>query len=220
MHVIIAPEFIKYYNAISSGNGDSYYLNFSWETSQSSKAFEIYDNKLDYFIDKYTLKSTFTYLFDKFYSQRSRSKPKGSKEEFWKHQMDFAREVYGGGTVFFDKQKEVKKMFQDIKDDADRKGTEIIIVIPIQHVELLREEYQNGVFEIYKDYILTLTRIFGRVYYLGYTEGVSESNDMFSDPFHCKSAEPYLDAIFGPSPKVMTTETVKEKLDSIRLILK
>ena len=57
--VIVAPEFIKYYNAITED--DPYYANFSWDKSQSATALRIYDRKWEYFSDKYTFLSTYDY---------------------------------------------------------------------------------------------------------------------------------------------------------------
>ena len=219
--VIIAPEFIKYFNAISSGNGDPYYANFSWNTSQSKKAFDIYNNKLDYFIDKYTLKSTWSYLSSQFSKIGVHSVPNSTKEAFWKSQMDYAHEIYEGNTVFEDKKTEIIDLFRDIKQDADQNKTEILIILPIQHIDLLKTEFQPMVFTIYKEYIKSLAEIFGEVYYFAYTPGYSEDYTKFSDPFHYLSADLYLDNIFNwdECSFILTPNTVEEKLDSIKNIL-
>lgn len=219
--VIIAPEFIKYFNAISSGNGDPYYANFSWNTSQSKKALDIYYNKLDYFIDKYTLKSTWGYLSSLFSNVGVKSVPKSTKEAFWKSQMNYAHEVYDSNTIFTDKISEIMNLFRSIKNDADNNKTEIIIVLPVQHVDLLKTEFQPRVYNIYKEYIKSLTEIFGKVYYFAYTSGISEDDTMFSDPFHYLSPDLYLDNIFhrDESSFILTYNTVEEKLDSIKNIM-
>lgn len=214
--VIIAPEFIKYYNAISSANGDPYYANFTWETSQSAKALEIYGNKLDYFIDKYTIESTWKYLVSNLSTQGTRGKPLSSKEEFWQHQLEYARTVYGENIIFEDKTKEIFKQFKDIKNDADKNGTQIMIVIPIQHIELLKEEFQNDIFDVYKEYMLNLADIFGGIFYFGYTTGVSDNRESFSDPFHCTIVEPYIEVLFGEKQRFFTKETILPELEIIR----
>lgn len=219
--VIIAPEFIKYFNAISSGNGDPYYANFSWNTSQSKKAFDIYNNKLDYFIDKYTLKSTWEYLSSLFFNVGVKSVPRLTKEAFWKSQMDYAHEIYDGNTIFTEKISEIMDLFRTIKNDADKNKTEILIVIPVQHVDLLKTEFQPRVYHVYKEYIKSLAEIFGEVYYFAYTSGNSEDDTMFSDPFHYLSPDLYLDNIFNgdESSFILTPNTVENKLDSIKKIL-
>lgn len=218
--VIIAPEFIKYFNAISSANGDPYYANFKWESCQSAIALNIYSNILDYFVDKYTLKTTFSYVVNLIHSQKTQSKPAGTKEEFWKHQMGYAHHVYREGSLISDKKKEVKNLFKLIKEDAEKKDVEVIVVIPIQHVELLKEEFQEGVYNTYLEYISSLIDIFGGVYYLAFTDGVSQNADMFSDPFHCTFEKPYLDYLFGENTdNRLTQESVKEYLDEVRSIL-
>lgn len=214
--VIIAPEFIKYFNAISTSKEDPYYANFSWDSSQSLKALEIYNNKLDYFIDKYTLLSTWQYILTKMKFGTDRSKPQMSKSEFWKSQMDYAHQQYGGNVVLPEKKDEVLSLFREIKTDAEDNGTAIILVIPIQHVELLRAEFQNGIFDIYVDYILNLTEIFGSVYYLAYYKDISEDEESFSDPFHCTKAECYLNSLFLHPIKPLLQEDVKDSLNIIR----
>lgn len=215
--VMIAPEFIKYYNAISSTNGDPYYANFNWKTSQSAKALEIYDNKLDYFIDKYTLKSTWSYLNSTLFSQAIQGKPKESKKDFWRHQIGYAKKIYSGNTSFDEKRTELLSQFRRIKEDADRKGIDIMIVIPIQHVELIKEELSDNVYEIYKDYIYSLSDIFGRVYYLAYLDDISDNAELFSDPFHCTEDKPYLDNLFGSDKMVsLEKDSVYKYLDTLK----
>lgn len=210
--VLIAPEFIKYFNAISSANGDPYYANFSWETSQSAKALEIYNNRLDYFIDKYTLKTTWQYLCSNILHQGSRGKPEGSKDAFWKHQLEYARDIYKG-IILEGKKSEIIASFRELKKDAERKGIEVMIVIPIQHVDLLREEFGEDVYDVYVDYLMTLADIFGGICYMAYYEGVSDNVESFSDPFHCTLDRPYINSLFG------ATENQRLKSDEIKPVL-
>lgn len=219
--VLIAPEFVKYYNAISSANGDPYYANFTWETSQSAKALEIYNNRLDYFIDKYTLKATWQFLSNSILHQGSRGKPEGSKDAFWKHQLDYARDTYKG-IIIEEKKMEIITSFRELKKDADSKNIEVMIVIPIQHVDLLREEFGDDVYEVYVEYMLILVDIFGGINYLAYYDGISDDAESFSDPFHCTTEGPYLDCLFGNTTKKLIganeikpiLETIKRKLNS------
>ena len=217
--VIIAPEFIKFYNAISSGNGDPYYANFSWTTSQSKKALDIYHNKFDYFLDKYTMKSTWKCITTS--KSDILSKPKTSKNNFWTSQLDYAHQVYEGNTVFPEKIPEILELFQSIKRDADNNNINIIIVIPIQHVDLLKIEFQPHVYNIYKNYIQSLIEIFGNIYYFAYTAGASENDSLFSDPFHYLEPDIYLNNIWGEyNPDfVLTIDTFEEKLKNIQLKL-
>ena len=218
--VIIAPEFIKFFNAVSSGNGDSYYANFSWTTSQSNIAFEIYNNKLDYFIDKYTLKSTWTYLMSSFSDANVKSVPSSTKDTFWRSQMDYAKNIYDNNIVYPEKIAEVIAQFKAIMQDAVQNNTEIIIVIPIQHIDLLRMEYQLRTFNLYKDYIKSLVQIFGKIYYFAYTPGYSEQYSLFSDPFHYLSPDIYIENLFSDDIDfILTSSNVEEKLESIKKIL-
>lgn len=218
--VIIAPEFIKFFNAVSSGNGDPYYANFSWSTSQSKKAFDIYNNKLDYFIDKYTLKSTWRYLLSSFGDTGIQSVPTSTKEVFWKSQMDYAQNVYNGNTVFPEKIAEVMDLFRAIKQDSDKNNVEVLIVIPVQHVDLLKKEFQPNIWKLYVDYIKTLVEIFGKVYYFAYIPGDSENDYLFSDPFHYLSSEIYIDNIFGEESKyIIDSMNVEETLNGIKITL-
>jgi hypothetical protein len=215
--VIIAPEFIKYYNAISSGDGDPYYANFMFATSQSATAFNIYNNKLDYFIDKYTLKTTWQYLLFKVSGNSLQSVPKISKAEFWRSQMDYAHKIYEGNVVINSKIPEIVRLFELIKKDAELNRTKVIIVIPVQHLELLKTEFQKGVYDIYKEYIRMLVRTFGEVHYFAYTEGISEDAEAFSDPFHYLSASIYIDNLFGSvDSHILKSNNVDIKLNQIK----
>ena len=193
---IIAPEFIKYYNAVSSVNGDPYYANFQWETSQSFKTFSIYNNKLDYFVDKYTLKATYEVINHKLGANSLQSVPQLSKEAFWEHQLNYAKGVYGENALFDFKQEEIKQIFADVKNHADSLGVDVVIVIPPQHNELLQLELGDKIFDTYQSYICTLVDIFGQIQYLAYADGISDDDESFSDPFHCLTAEPLLDVLF------------------------
>lgn len=214
--IIIAPEFIKYFLSISSNNGDPYYANFDWNTSQSVKAFEIYNNKLDYFIDKYTLKSTWSYLLNKLRKENLSSVPNSTKETFWDSQLDYAKETYNN-VIIENKIPEINKKFSEIKDNAINKSQNIKIVIPIQHVDLLKYEFQDGVFEYYKDYLKMLVDTFGKVYYFAYTENISDKNNLFSDPFHYQNGDLYIDGLFRwKNVTLLNKDNIDVKLDSIK----
>ena len=218
--VIIAPEFIKYYIAISSGNGDPFYANYNWATSQSKKALDIYKNKPDYFIDRYTIKSTYNYILSNICTKGLQGVPDYSKEEFWKVQLDYAHSVYEGNTIFQHKIDEVIGLFRDIKQNATKNGIKIKIVIPIQHVDLLKVEFQNKVYDIYIDYIKKLVDIFGEIYYLAYIPNISDNNDSFSDPFHYLYADVYLNNIFTQNSRyILTKKNIDIELEKIHKIL-
>lgn len=216
---IIAPEFIKYYNAVSSGNGDPYYANFQWETSQSFDAFSIYNNKLDYFVDKYTLKASFEVIKHQIGINSLRSVPQLSKATFWQHQMDYAKDVYGGNALLGFKQEELKQLFVDLKAHADSLGIDVVIAIPPQHKDLLQLELGDKIFDTYQSYICTLVDIFGQIQYLAYADGISGDEESFSDPFHCLTAEPLLDVQFrGDERYLLSNEKqVINRLNEIKI---
>lgn len=213
--VLIAPEFIKYFNAISSGNGDPYYANFNWEASQSVEALDIFKNKLKYFVDKYTLKSTWQCIV----GSMGRGKPQGDKNEFWKHQMEYARKIYMGNEVIASKQEEIKNLFIEIHDYCIERNIEVIIVLPIQHTELLRLEYSDKIFPIYKDYIQFLTDTFGQIEYMAFTKDLSNNAELFSDPFHFTSSEPYIEELFGTKNNHVISDSTINQIDEIQRLL-
>lgn len=213
--VLIAPEFIKYYNATSSGNGDPYYANFSWETSQSAEAFSIYHTPLDYFIDKYTIKSTWQCIT----GSLGRGKPEGDKTAFWKHQMDYAKKIYLGNEIIPEKQSEIKNSFIRIKGYCDVHGISVNIVIPIQHKELLALEFSEEVYPVYQDYIQFLVETFGSIEYMAYVEGLSTDEAQFSDPFHYITEKPYLTELFGAEKKYLIDKNNIERLSIIKQLL-
>ena len=194
--VIIAPEFIKYFNAISSGKGDPYYANFNWNTSQSKQALDIYDSKFDYFTDKYVLKSSWNYVKSFCMEAKLSGNPNMDKELFWKSQLDYASKVYDGNTLFHEKKIEVISLFREIQEYCKINGIQLRVVIPIQHVDLLKLEFCDSIYPIYYDYINYLVDIFGSIYYFAYDKEESIDNSKFSDPFHYLYADLYLRELF------------------------
>lgn len=195
--VILAPEFIKYFNAISTGSGDEYYTNYNWATSQSYNSLSIYDNKFDYFLDRYTLKSTFEYVCDEILATNDRSRPQMSKDEFWKNQLDYANKVYGGNVVSEKKKNQILDEFRRVKQFSVDNNIDVKIVVPVQHTDLLKLEFSDRVLPIYKEYIYELVATFGKIYYFAYTDNISPIDSMFSDPFHYLEADLYIDNIFN-----------------------
>lgn len=218
--VLIAPEFIKFYHAVSTSNGDPYYANFDWQSSQSAKAFDIYNNKPNYFIDKYTIKSTFNYLGKNIFGKKLSGIPSSSKSDFWESQLSYADNTYNHDIVIKSKVDSIAKLFKDIADDIKIKNRNAIIVIPVQHVDLLKYEFQDSIFNYYRDYLHMLIDNFGQIYYFGYTESVSEDSDKFSDPFHYLSEDIYIDGIFkNKGGVILDKSNVDHYLKSIKSIL-
>lgn len=212
--VIIAPEFIKYCLTISSSYGHDYYSNFNWINSQSAKAFEIYNKKQLYFTDKYSIKATYANLCNYIGMNSNRGVPDMSKSEFWKEQIDYALETYSEDFSLSSKKKDLRRNLEEIKKDAMKKNTELIIVIPVQHIDLLKLEYRNETFQTYQEYIQTLVDVFGKVHYLAYIKGVSDEVNQFFDPFHYQSADLYIDKIYrGDSHLVITKSNVDSLLE-------
>ncbi len=192
--VILAPEFIKYYLAISKTE-EQYYSSFDWRTSQSEAALEIYDNKLDYFIDKYTLEATWSFVKACFNIENKRGIP-NNKEWFWKHQIDYAKKTFAC-DVENDLVTSMKESFKAIKEYSDKKGIVIKIVIPIQHIDLIALEYAEPTRQTYYDYLSTLVEIFGTVYYFDYPSNISVNKEKFSDPFHYLESDIYIQSFWG-----------------------
>ena len=216
--VLLAPEFIKYYNAVSSAYGNANYESFSWETSQSFEALDIYYKKWRYFTDRNTIRSTWFYLCSQLgIKMKSRSKPSVSKEAFWEHQLSYAHEVYEEYEVYSNKKENIRSLLFDIKKDADAHNTNIMIVIPVQHVDLLKIEFQDSVYSTYIEYIQVLTEIFGQIHYLAYSNGISEDDGMFSDPFHCVNEDFYINKLFkGGNHLILDKENYRDALEDIK----
>lgn len=216
--VIIAPEFIKYCLSISMDYGNDSFSNFKWKSSQSFQALEIYSKKYLYFTDKYTLKSMVNVLSNELGFKYSRGIPDTSKEEFWQEQLDYAYKVYAEDFALSTKKDDVKIKFQEIKKDADQHHTKILIILPIQHVDLLKIEFAGSVFDTYEEYINMLVEVFGEVHYLAYVENLSEKEECFHDPFHFNSSDLYIDVLFKKRQHLVINEVnAKESLDSLRI---
>ena len=173
-----------------------------------------------YFTDEYSIKSTWAYILSLFDIEVSRGKPKESKKEFWTVQLDYAKKVYSEDVYNSKRKDEIRKLFEDIKKDA-KNDTEIIIVIPIQHIDLLKLEYGDTVYKTYVDYMQMLTDIFGTVHYLAYTDDVSWDNSAFDDPFHCNNESVYIENLFNSgSHIILNCNNVINQLESIKLKIK
>lgn len=190
--VLLAPEFIKFYNAVIDEEINYY----SWILTQSNNAIELYNNKLEYFLDKYTLQSIYYLLMYNIGVENKRSKPQMSKDEFWMSQLNYARQQCSK-SVNNSKIKDIYSSFKEIKNYCDSIGIEVLIVLPIQHVDLIKLEYSDQIYPIYKDYLSHLINIFGSVYYFDYPSDFSNNVDLFSDPFHFIEAELYINSLWG-----------------------
>lgn len=194
--VIIAPEFIKYYLSLSTDYSNGFYANFKWSASQSARSLEIYNNKLLYFTDKYVLRSTIDIIGGLFGATGTRGTPKGDKEAFWSDQLDYAEKVYKEDVFHSPKHAKLIELLSEIKEDAEARKIAIEIVVPTQHIDLLKLEFQKETFETYKAYIQTFVDIFDSVHYLAYIEDVSEDKEFFLDPFHLVKPDLYIEKLF------------------------
>lgn len=209
--IILAPEFIKFYN-------DCIGEYYTWGSSQSAKAYELYDNKLDYLLDKNAIKSAWYYLLSEFGIENSSNKPKMTKEEFWQHQLSYAEGQYSQIVS----ENEFEKSFAKLRNIASyckKHNIEVQVVIPIQHKDLTLIEFNEISYSIYKRYLLSLIKTFGKVYYFDYPNRVSINNNYFSDPFHYTDESTYINAIWHSDDSlciIMEKEEDIEILDSIR----
>ena len=214
-NVILAPEFIKYYNAII-GSDISYY---NWNTTQSYNAIDLFYNKTEAMLDKYTILSTCDHLANYLFNTKSKSSPDMTKEAFWKHQMDYAMTQFAY-SVDANKKQALLSSLDSIAIYAKNQGIKMTIVLPIQHTDLILLEYSDTIYPIYRDYLSHLIKIFGRVYYFDYPNNVSSNPDKFSDPFHYIDSDLYLNTLWGDSKIseliLLQNDTDICKIDSIR----
>lgn len=209
--LLFAPEFIKFYNACL---GELY----AWNSSQSARAYELYNDKLDYVIDKNVIRSTYYCLLNDLGISSERGKPRATKEEFWKHQLDYGREQYTK-KILADKLKNIYLRLSEIGVYCKNNGIEVTIVLPIQHVDLISLEYSADIYPLYRDYLAELIDIFGSVYYYDYPNPNSMDGLRFSDPFHYTSADIYLESLWGDKKNnylLLDSEKDILKVDSLR----
>lgn len=220
--VIFAPEFIKYYTAVSFEKDDIYSIDhYNWNATQSFKALDLYRNKPEYFVDEYTIKSSYSYFMSKIGIEYARGIPQMTKNEFWSSQLSFAKKTYcENRTVNKTLQKEIFDSFQRIKIYAESKGIEIKIIIPIQHYDLIALEFDCFTYKYYYEYLSMLISIFNKVYFFDYPNDISCNRELFSDPFHYSDSNIYIDAIWNGNYKyckVLTVDNCKHFLDSVKL---
>lgn len=210
--LIIAPEFIKYYNDCL---GD-YYI---WNASHSARAYELFSNKLEYFIDKNVIRSTFFAVTSSFGYSSSLNKPKMTKDEFWKHQLDYAIRQYSQHLT--KKQIDnVKSRLTDVSKYCLEHHIDVKVVLPIQHLDLIALEYSEEVYPIYRDYLSFLIREFGIVYYFDFPNEISSKKELFSDPFHYLKSDIYISSIWeNDSTNCYILRNVRdiEKIDLLRM---
>lgn len=208
---LFAPEFIKFYNACL---GELY----AWNSSQSARAYELYNDKFEYLIDKNVIRSTYYCLLNDLGIASGRGKPQISKEEFWEHQLDYGREQYTK-KILIDKLNNIYFRLREIGFYCETNDIEVTIVLPIQHVDLISLEYSASVYPLYRDYLAKLIDIFGCVYYYDYPNSNSMDSLHFSDPFHYTSADIYLESLWGDKKEnylLLDGEEDLVKIDSLR----
>lgn len=190
--VILAPEFIKFYNAIIASDVNRY----SWNGTRAAQTIDLFDNKLESFIDKYTIQSTYFYLLHEVGVESGRNKPSGEKADFWAEQLQYGRLQYSN-QYDENKRQSMYSSLSKIGEYCKKESIDIMVVLPIQHTDLISLEYSPEVYTIYRDYLAHLISSFGKVYYFDYPNNVSKDSESFSDPFHYLYPELYLDAIWG-----------------------
>ena len=209
--IILAPEFIKYYNACL---GDYY----TWSSSQSAKAYELYADKLEYLLDKNVIKSSFYCLAEKFGFKSTKNKPKMSKDEFWDYQLNYARGQYDQ-PIELDRVEKVKFKMLEIADFCKSNAIDVKIILPIQHADLISLEYSEETYKIYRDYLEFLITTFGSVYYFDYPNKMSSDKRLFSDPFHYLKGDIYINTIWHNNSTYcieLNDQKDLSKVDSIR----
>ena len=187
------------------------------DKSQSATALRIYDRKWEYFSDKYTFLSTYDYCLGYLRKNINQGTPMLSKEGFWNSQLVYAHKVYDNYIICKPKVNEIYELFRNIKIDAEKRNCDIIVVIPVQHIDLLKVEFDPQVFNTYKSYIKMLVELFGNIYYFAYTDGISEQKEMFSDPFHYLHHELYIDCLFNDRVcTILNKSNYEIKLEEVR----
>lgn len=209
--LLFAPEFIKFYNA---SLGEFY----AWNSSQSARAYDLYNDKLEYLIDKNVVRSTYYCLLNNFGITNERGKPQLTKKEFWKHQLEYGMGQYSK-TILADKLNYIYSRLRDIGIYCNTNDIEVTIVLPIQHVDLISLEYSADIYPIYREYLSNLIDIFGCIYCFDYPNSNSMDRKKFSDPFHYTSADIYLESLWGSKKNNYLLLDSKEsllKIDSLR----
>lgn len=209
--LIIAPEFIKFYNDCLG----EYYI---WSASHSARAYELFSNKLEYFVDKNVIKSTFYVVSSSFGLSNKMNKPLMTKDEFWKHQLDYAAGQYSQ-QLAKKKVDNVKSKVSAVSEYCTKHNIDIKVILPIQHSDLIALEYSEEVYPIYRDYLSFLVKEFGRVYYFDFPNEISFNEELFSDPFHYLRSDIYINSIWGNDSTgclLLKSQNDIEKIDYLR----
>lgn len=210
-HLLFAPEFIKFYNACLG----EFYL---WNSSQSAKAYSMYKDKLEYLIDKEVIQSTYYYILYNYGIESKRGKPKTTKNEFWKHQLEYGKEQYLKKVVSGNMDY-IYSRLQEMGDYCKTHNIRTTIVLPIQHVDLISLEYADEIYPIYRNYLSKLVDIFGEVYNFDYPCINSSDSTNFSDPFHYTNADIYIESLWGDERKnylLLNSRESLMKVDSLK----
>jgi len=210
--VLLAPEFVSYCAAVSDEND-----NYRWSTSSIYQVEDEFNDKASYFIDKCVFQASFSYLVSLLGGDNSRGVPQTSKDEFWKEQLDYCNKMFTASVVEIQR-KQVTDMFTDFKREADRNGINVIVVIPAQHLDIIKMEYSEGIFSQYASYLEFLVNTFNNVYYFDYPNSVTNNKDFFGDPMHCNNAQIYISSLW-PQNDTDEYEGIKLTKDNICEIL-
>lgn len=212
--VMLAPEFIKF--CIAVADGDMQYYN--WSQTESKRVMDLFESPLDIFVDKYTIQSTYYYLLSKLGVENTRSKPTKTRDAFWEEQCRYGIDKYTSKKDSTRIEK-IYNEFDRISHFCANNDIKVIIVLPIQHADLIKVEFSDEVYPLYRDYLSHLIGIFGSVYYYDYPNELSCDPALFSDPFHYVDANVYLNSIWGSDLRYMKKLESNESLtwvDSIR----
>lgn len=209
--IIFAPEFIKFYNACI---GEFY----SWNTSQSCKAIDLFENKLDYLCDKYVIRSSFYVMTSHFGVMNDKNKPQMTKEEFWGQQLSYGESQFSQTVSGFSFHNTLNKI-QEMADYCQEHNIEVSVVIPAQHDDLIKVEYGEVAYPVYREYLSNLVNMFGKVYFFDYPNQMTENAELFSDPFHFTVDSLYLEALWKDNRTnciILESESDLRTLDIIR----
>lgn len=208
--IIFAPEFIKFYNDCL---GEFY----SWNTSQSCKAIELFENKLDYLCDKNVIRSSFYAITSRFGISNNKNKPQMTKREFWEQQLSYGESQFSQKVSDISFHKTIGKI-KKMADYCQEHKIEVIVVIPAQHNDLIRVEYADS-YPVYREYLSHLVDLFGKVYFFDYPNQMTENAELFSDPFHFTVDTLYIETLWKDNKTnciILESESDICILDSIR----
>ncbi|NPD46737.1 hypothetical protein [Lentimicrobium sp. S6] len=145
-----------------------------------SKGVKTLKSPMSYYLNfNITKASIYVLVYNIFDENLASENPNISKKQFWTKQLELADKAYQA----YNYPLTYRKQLLDLKEDCEKEGIKLSIIIPPTHVDLQNLVVVNGLDENYKAYKLFLNSI-GPIYDFDIMSNITIDSANFKDPYH------------------------------------